>query len=141
MGQLKASGEDPAEATDLRYAIAGGLTVREAKLIATKGAREFVFVLTADTLDVRGAKLPSELVKGAKDDSLAAESVREGILLDRCGLIEELDGMIMKAYVRFLGIRLSPAWSREQVPAMRDWLIASLSGDTEGEAEVEAKAV
>ncbi len=134
MGQMKASGETPADAADLRYAIAGGLTVREAKIIAIKGAREFVFTLSADSLDVRGAKLPSELAKGAKeakDDRLAEESVREGLLFDRCALLEELDGMIIGALGRFLGMRLSATWSRDIVPGMRTWLIEALSGGGE----------
>jgi hypothetical protein len=111
-------GRAPALGIETRAALGAGRTVREAELRVTQGEREFRFTLVADTLDLRAVKLPA-LLKEEDDDRL----------LERISLLEELDGFVKQAYQEFLRERTRPVWTRTVIPAMRGWLVESLSVD------------
>jgi hypothetical protein len=144
VGEMRVKGEAPADSADLRYAIAGGLTLREAELLLVKGKRSFKLTLGAEGFDLRSVKLPTELggdgpsgatERGGRgrpaprpaDDDALDEARTEVKVQERLELLEELDGLMAAAYDVFLEARLSPRWTSETVPALRDWLIESLS--------------
>ena len=105
----------PVHQRQARAAIGSGHTLREAELRCTRGEREWRFTLIAETLDLRGAKLPALLTE--EDDDK---------FLERISLIEELDDMVRTAFATFMKERLRPAWKRDVVPALRTWLVDGL---------------
>jgi hypothetical protein len=111
-------GRSPAHGIEARAAVGAGRTVREAELRATRGEREWRFALVADTLDLKGVKLPALLTE-EEDDRF----------LERMSLLEELDTMVKTAFTEFLRDRLRPAWVRSVLPAFREWVAASLRVD------------
>ena len=100
---------------DLRYALAGGLSVREVDLALEQGDRRWTFGLSAENFDLKRVKLPELL---SEEDS---ERVSE-----RLQLIADLDGMLKAAYAVFLHDRLSSRWQKQTIPALRDWLKRSI---------------
>lgn len=136
IGEMRVKGDQPGNATDLRFAIAGGQTIREAELLFTARRRVFKLMLVAETFDMKGVKLPDELAEPAaaqqrqrsKDSERELDEARtETAVESRMQLLEELDGMLATAFNAFLDLRLSDAWAEEIVPELRDWLIESLS--------------
>jgi hypothetical protein len=112
---LVLKGRSPAHGAEARAAIGSGHTLREAELRCTRGEREWRFTLIAETLDLRGVKLPALLTE--EDDDK---------FLERISLIEELDDMVRAAFATFMKERLRPAWKRDIVPALRTWLVDGL---------------
>jgi hypothetical protein len=114
-GEITAKGAAPAQTADVRYVIAGGLTVREADLLLLRGDRTWQLTATAEFFDVKRAKLPALL---SEEDVQRAQ--------ERLELLDEMDGMIQAAYGAFLRERLEPAWDSERVPEIRAWLARSI---------------
>jgi hypothetical protein len=104
-------GPSPAGSPDLRYALAGGLSVKEADLRLEQGERCFQFALAAEHFDLKRVKLPALLTE--EDDDRADERIQ---------LLGELDAALRVAFDRFLALRTQPAWSRTIVPKLRRWL-------------------
>ncbi len=115
-GEIVARGVSPAQTADVRYAIAGGLTVREVELIIEQGERLWWASVSAEGFDMRRVKLPSLLSE--EDD----ERVRE-----RIELLGDLDKILKAAFAQFLKLRLSAAWTAEELPKMRGWLRDSIN--------------
>ncbi len=114
-GEITAKGAAPAQTADVRYAIAGGLTVREADLLLLRGDRTWQLTVTAELFDVKRAKLPALL---SEEDVQRAQ--------ERLELLDEMDAMLQAAYSGFLQERLRPIWERETVPLLRAWLARSI---------------
>jgi hypothetical protein len=95
----------------VRSAIDRGLLVHSARIKITWGDRIFEATLDADYLDVRSAKLP-ELLKEADDDRMQ----------ERLELVEQLASLIDALVERFLAVRTGKRWSKEIVPALKEWL-------------------
>ena len=108
-------GRSPAASVELLASIGAGRTLREAELRVTRGEREFRFGLVAETLDLKGVKLPSVL-KDEGDDRLG----------ERMALLAELESCIQTAFQAFLKERTRPVWQRSIIPDMRSWLAAGL---------------
>jgi hypothetical protein len=104
-------GPSPVGSADLRYALAGGLAVKEADLRLEQEDRAYTFGLAAEHFDLKRVKLPALL---AEEDEARAD--------ERLQLLAALDGALRVAFDRFLGIRMRPAWTRQVVPAIRAWL-------------------
>lgn len=123
-GEITARGVAPAMTPDVRYAVAGGLTVREVDLLFLRGGRgrgdnggEQIWqaAVSAEGFDLRRVKLPALL---SEEDS---EQLNE-----RVELIDQLDAMLRAAFQTFLSLRLSDKWRNEELPAMRAWLARSI---------------
>jgi hypothetical protein len=114
-GEITARGAAPAETADVRYAIAGGLSVHEADLLFLRGERTFQAAVTAELFDIKRAKLPALV---SDEDLLRAE--------ERLQLLDELFGMLRAAYKAFLRVRLQGSWESEEVPRLRGWLQRSI---------------
>lgn len=118
-GEIMARGVAPAQTPDVRYAIAGGLTVREVELIfeqKDRGDRIWFASVSADGFDMRRVRLPSLLSE--EDDER---------LHERIELLGEVDKMLKAAFADFLKLRLSTAWAAEELPKMRGWLERSIN--------------
>jgi hypothetical protein len=96
---------------DLRYALAGGQSVREVELRLEQDERAWSFGLGAELFDLKRVKLPELLTE--EDDEPADE---------RIALLAALDAALRLAFARFLALRTRPAWTRTTVPALRSWL-------------------
>ncbi len=114
-------GRAPAQSIELMAGIGAGRTLREAELRVVRGEREFRFTLVAETLDLKGVKLPSVL-KDESDDRLG----------DRMALLEELESCIHAAFQTFLRERTRPVWQRTIVPEIRAWLAGGLEVTSAG---------
>ena len=137
VGEARLKGGAPADSLDVRFAVAGGLSVREADLVLVRGDRTFELTLSADAFDLRSVKLPEAVARGrsggdgdgdggrgrgrgGSEDELAAE--------DRLALLDELDACLAVAFAHFLDLRMRKAWEKETVPALAEWLRAALEG-------------
>lgn len=114
-GEIMAKGAAPAQMADVRYAIAGGLTVREAEILVTVGDRTWQAAISAETFDLKRVKLPD----------LLADSDQE-CAVERLELVEQLDGLLLRAYDAFLRVRLQADWDDAAVPRIKGWLARSI---------------
>jgi len=117
-GEITARGVAPAATPDVRYAIAGGLTVREVDLIfeqGDRGERLWQAAVSAEGFDLRRVKLPALLSEEDGDR-----------LNERLELLGELDRMLQAAFRSFLRLRLKPSWQNEELPRLRTWLARSI---------------
>ena len=129
-GEITARGVAPAMTPDVRYAIAGGLTVREVDLIFMRGTRgrgrdatsggEQVWqaAVSAEGFDMKRVKLPALL---SEEDSEQ--------LSERLALLDQLDAMLRAAFQAFLDLRLTDKWRTEELPQLRAWLARSILDD------------
>lgn len=109
--EIAARGDDPLE---VRYAIAGGLTVRELDVIFSAGDRVWSLAVSAENFDLKRLKLPSLL---SEEDTERAH--------ERLSLLGAADKMLECAYSHFLSVRLSARWPAT-VATMRVWLKDSI---------------
>lgn len=104
-------GPSPVGSPDLRYALAGGLAVKEADLLLSQDDRVFHFGLAAEHFDLKRVKLPELLSEGEEERAD-----------ERLTLLAQLDAALKAAFAAFLEIRCKPAWGKQVVPAIRAWL-------------------
>jgi hypothetical protein len=114
-GEITARGPATGQVADVRYAIAGGLTVREIDVLFERGDRIWQAAVSAESFDLKRVKLPELLSE--EDSERAAE---------RLQLTDDLDAMLRAAYQAFLKVRLDAAWSKDWVPRLRAWLARSI---------------
>jgi hypothetical protein len=128
-GEITARGAATGHSADVRYAIAGGLTVREVDLLFARGDRIWQAAASAENFDLKRVKLPSLL---SEEDSERAH--------ERLQLISDLDAMLRAAYDAFLRARLHPAWQTETIPRLRVWLARSILEKKQLEVELATAA-
>ena len=114
-GEITARGVAPAATPDVRYAIAGGLTVREVDLIFERGERLWQAAVSAEGFDLRRVKLPALL---SEEDSER--------LSERLELLDDLDKMLQAAFAVFLRLRLGATWQKTELARLRAWLARSI---------------
>ncbi len=109
------SGGSPASSKEAHEALRQGKLVRSVKLRVERDEKEWVFVLTAQTLALSSLKIPALMTK-EEDEKL----------YERQYLIEEIDSLIRGLYERFLNIRLDEkSWQKES-KSMSAWIYADL---------------
>ena len=107
-------GAAPGVSADVRYALAGGLSVKEAELqLVFSGDEErgYLFTLPAEHFDLKRVKIPALLTE--EEDDRGDE---------RLMLLSSLDAALELAFRQFLVERVAPTWSRDVVPTLRRWL-------------------
>lgn len=109
--EIAARGDDPLE---VRYAIAGGLTVRELDVLFSAGDKSWSLAVCAENFDLKRVRLPALL---SEEDTERAH--------ERLELLGAADAMLECAYGHFLSVRLSTEWPAT-VAAMRVWLKDSI---------------
>jgi len=92
-------------------ALAGGLTLKKARLLVAVGDREWQLTLDGDGLDLSSVKVPPA---EDEDDDPLAEKLAAG---------EELRDLVDGLYEEFLALRLGSAdWDQIEVPRIVDWV-------------------
>jgi hypothetical protein len=107
-------GPSPGVSADVRYALAGGLAVKEAQLllfVAGDEERGYLFTLSAEHFDLKRVTIPALLTE--EDDDRADE---------RLTLLSSLDAALELAFRQFVAQRVQPVWARTVVPTIRRWL-------------------
>jgi hypothetical protein len=116
VSEMVLKGAAPGVSADVRYALAGGLAVKEAELqllFAGDEERGYLFTLPAEYFDLKRVKIPALLTE--EEDDRADE---------RMMLLANLDAALELAFRQFLAVRVTSAWSRTVVPGLRRWLEA-----------------
>jgi hypothetical protein len=85
--------------------------VHGARLRLTHGDRSYEVTLDAEQFDIRSARLP-ELTAEEEDDRLR----------ERLYLSEQVAGLVRALIERFLEVRVTPKWMKEEVPALKAWM-------------------
>ncbi|MFP2924468.1 hypothetical protein ACLESO_04480 [Pyxidicoccus sp. 3LG] len=122
--EMSAKGTLAPYSEQVKHSLDRGLLVAQARLRFTHGEKEYEVTLDSEFLDVRAAKLPA-LMSEEEDDQLS----------ERLFLTEQISAMVDALVKDFLGVRAGRAWSKQVVPAMKEWM----RGDTQG-ADALAKA-
>ena len=104
-------GLDPFGAAEAGEALATGKLPRKVGLRLEFEQSEWVMTLDSSTLALSGVKLPA--LSHEREDELLNERMR---------LLEQAHELVRALYAHFLGVRLSPAWSSELLPALRRWV-------------------
>lgn len=121
--EVALKGPSPVGSADLRYAVAGGLSVKEADLVLEQDDRVWTFALSAEYFDLKRVKLPEVL---AEDEAETGQAEHDDAQRadERLMLLGTLDEALRAAFAHFLELRCRPAWSKSIVPALRAWLEA-----------------
>jgi hypothetical protein len=126
-------GRSPGASVELCAALGAGRTVREAELRVSRGDREFRLTLIAETLDLKGVKLPARLLgphqRWGRERSDHSKDEGDDALGERMALIDELESCIRSAFQAFIKERTRPLWQRSLVPELRAWLAQTLQID------------
>lgn len=107
--------------TELKEARAGlmmGKKPEQARLRLTRGEYEFGVTLAAATLEFRNVRLPKTVAAADEGDEPAA---REGQILERIGLFEELSSLVNDLFRLFIQARASAQWPAE-LEKVRRWV-------------------
>jgi hypothetical protein len=109
--ELSARGAMAPYSEQVRQAMDRGLLVHQARLMLTHGEKAYEVTLDAEFLDIRAAKLPA--LMSEEDDSRTGE---------RLYLAEQLSAMVTTLVEAFITVRAGRAWSKQVVPAMKEWM-------------------
>jgi hypothetical protein len=115
--ELSAKGTLAPYSEQVKHSLDRGLLVAQARLRLTNGEKEYEVTLDSEFLDVRAAKLPA-LMSEEEDDQIT----------ERLFLTEQLAAMVDALVSDFLAVRAGRAWSKQVVPAMKEWM----RGDEQG---------
>lgn len=110
--EAKIKGTAAPAAAEAKQALRRGKLPTSARLFAIVDELEFSWTMKADELWRSGLKIPAELKRDEEQDEALYERMR---------LVEILEQAMETLFRDFLALRLSPAWERSVVPAMRDW--------------------
>ena len=109
--ELSARGAMAPYSEQVRQALDRGLLVHQARLLLTHGEKAYEVTLDAEFLDIRAAKLPA--LMSEEEDSRTGE---------RLYLAEQLSSMVHTLVEAFVAVRAGRAWSKQIVPAMKEWM-------------------
>lgn len=110
--ESRLKGAIPASSPEAKEALRQGKLPKEAKMRLTRGDREFVWTLKADTLGLSGLKLPTQLKKTDE---------KHEVFYERMMLLEDLEAALSALYVDFVHLRLADEWDDDIVPLMQTW--------------------
>jgi len=106
--------------TELREARTGlvmGKKLEQARIQLVHNDYEWNFTLAAALMEFRNVKLP----KTAGPDNVNDPEEREGMVLERIFLFEELIRIVLSLYRAFLKQRVGEQW-REELVKVREWV-------------------
>lgn len=119
--QVAFKGVAPAGRVEAKIALQHAWVPVKVRVCITAEAKDFAFVLEADTLAKTTVKLPA----------LIAEDSDERFF-ERMHLLELVDTLVQEQFSEFLQLRQSKLWDTELVPALVGWTL--------GEERLSAKA-
>lgn len=106
---------DEADLTEGMLALKKGALVTEMSLSYTEGDEKWAFNLTGESLAVTGLKPPAT-GKAEKEEDL------EGAILEKAALVETVVTLVDHLFGAFMTLRLDPAWERETLASVRNWI-------------------
>lgn len=109
--ELSARGSMAPYSEQVKHSLDRGLLVHQARLMLTHGEKAYEATLDAEFLDIRAAKLPA-LMSEDEDAQLG----------ERLYLAEQLSALIHTLVESFITVRAGRAWSKQVVPAMKEWM-------------------
>jgi hypothetical protein len=109
--RVQIRGLDPFGGTEAGEALAAGKLPRKVGLRIVFEQSEWVMTLDSSTLALSGVKLPA--LSNEREDEVLNERMR---------LLEQVHELVHALYAHFLGVRLSPAWESDVLPALRLWV-------------------
>jgi recombination associated protein RdgC len=107
--------------TELREARTGlvmGKKLEQARIQIAKNDFEWNFTMAAALMEFRNVKLPKTGAESGNDNN---PEEREGMILERIYLFEELIQVVMDLFRLFLTVRVSAEW-REELQQIRTWV-------------------
>jgi len=104
------TGENTSTSAEARAALASGKVVRDLRVHLRREEREYTVTLRGSHLDVCGLKFPQHAVDGEDE-----------LLYERMFLYEDVWAVIRALYRRFARERVSEAWHRDVLPAIRQF--------------------
>lgn len=105
------------ELQEARTGLVMGKKLEQARIQLVYNDYEWNFTLAAALMEFRNVKLP----KTAGPDNVNDQEEREGMVLERIHLFEELIRIVLALYRVFLKQRVSEQW-REELLKMREWV-------------------
>ena len=105
-------GGSPTVRPEAANALASGLLLRRAKLIAARDTCEWLFTLDGETLDLLSVKV----VDGNADED------PEDPLAEKLHAAEQLRDIVDALYTEFLALRLSASWETTELARLRGWV-------------------
>ena len=96
-------------------ALRKGAVVTELNLGMKFGEQEWRFTLIGESLCFSGLKTPEMRLLETKEDL-------EGALIEKTALCQHAVDTLRHLYAHFVKLRISDAWERHVVPAIRKWL-------------------
>ncbi|WP_224244549.1 hypothetical protein [Hyalangium gracile] len=109
--ELSARGAMAPYSEQVKHSLDRGLLVHQARLMLTHGEKVYETTLDAEFLDLRAAKLP-QLMSEDEDSQLG----------ERLYLVEQLSNIVHTLVEAFITVRAGRAWSKQVVPAMKEWM-------------------
>jgi hypothetical protein len=104
-------GVDPCATREADQALRRGKLPRKVGLRFVHADSEWICTIDAATLALSGVRLPALLSEGEEEH-----------FHERMRLFEQLHGLVQRLYRHFLGVRLTPAYDEQLLPAMRRWV-------------------
>ena len=106
-----------AELKEGKAAIQEGKKVKEARVQLGIGPEKFEFTLKGDSFHFQTLRFPAGV-----EEAEEGENDKGGRVLERIYLVEKAVKTADQLFSTFLKRRLSPQWSTEEIPRIRNWL-------------------
>ena len=111
--KITCSGDRP-YLREARFALTKDKQVIEAMLRLMIGDNEWSFVLDSTWMNFKSFKTPKVLMDKNEDP--------EGLFYEKFFLLEKAVNIMNAVFGLFVKIRTSPAWEREELPALKKWI-------------------
>jgi hypothetical protein len=98
-----------------KEALRRGKKIKEARLKLVKDSMKWEFTFQADMFQFQSLKLPAVM-------EIENDADREGLIIERIYLIEKVIDAMDNLFTRFLQLRSSILWEKEELPRMKKWL-------------------
>ncbi len=106
------------ELQEARTGLVMGKKLEQARIQIVQNDYEWNFTMAAALMEFRNVKLPKTGSESGNDNN---PEEREGMILERIFLFEELIQVVMNLFRLFLAVRVSAEW-REELQNIRTWV-------------------
>ncbi|HOC39070.1 MAG TPA: hypothetical protein PKJ77_07320 [Thermodesulfobacteriota bacterium] len=96
-------------------ALRKGAIVTDLNLMCKEGEKEWRFNLKGESLGLSGLRCPSTAPVENEEDV-------EGAVLEKTYLLDQVIQLVDVLYREFISLRVSPAWNKQVMPAMKKWI-------------------
>ncbi len=111
--RVSCSGQNPG-LREARFALAQGKKVTKARFRMSLGEDEWSFGWEAGRLSFQSMRLPAGPAELKEDP--------DGVFFERLKLLERALEVLDALFSMFLSLRVSPAWEKEEFPALAEWI-------------------